>query len=154
MKMTDDKDSVLFDYGFKHILYVAGCDLTTEHQSIKIAKEGVRPYESIAQRDIITLYASPNPVDANQAFTLTAKFSSKVDFVVQAYNMLGASVTESPQEFTVNDPIWSEEYEGDEMIYVAKCQMTLPSSSVVMVRTRKDQASVTVVVTGATNSGN
>ncbi|MCQ2218940.1 MAG: hypothetical protein MJZ33_10765 [Paludibacteraceae bacterium] len=154
MKPTSATDSVLFDYGFKHILYVAGCDLTTEHSSIKIAKEGIKPYESLTQRDIIAVYANPNPVDANQTFTVTAKFSTKVDFEVQAYNMLGVAVTQEPVKYSVNDAVWTEENENDSMVYVAKCEMNLPSTSVVVVKTAKDQASTTVVVTSATNSGN
>ena len=156
MKSSNDKDSVLFEYGFRHILYVSGCDLTTEHQSIKVAKEGISPYESLLRRDLISVYATPNPVDANETFTVTVKLSSKVDFEVQAYNMLGAPVTETAQKFEVADEnvVWTEENEFEGKVYVVQCEMQLPSTSVVLVRTAKDQASTTVVVTGAPNSGN
>ena len=153
---SSGKDSVLFEYGFRHILYVSGCDLTTEHQSIKVAKEGISPYESLLRRDLISVYATPNPVDANEIFTVTVKLSSKVDFEVQAYNMLGAPVTETAQKFEVADEnvVWTEENEFEGKVYVVQCEMQLPSTSVVLVRTAKDQASTTVVVTGAPNSGN
>ena len=137
----NDKDTLFFEYGFKHTVYVSGCDLTTEHNSIKVAKNGYVPYGLRKQRDIIALYATPNPVDANEPVTVTVKLSSDVGLTLEAFDMLGKNLNMSVKEHSR-----TEEKEDGDKVYVVTYQLSLPSTSVIQVKTTREQAATTVLV--------
>ena len=134
-------DTLFFAYGFRHILYVSGCDLTTEHNSIKVAKEGFVPYHVRKQRDIIALYATPNPVDENAPVTVTVKLSSDVGLTLEAFDMLGKNLN-----MKVKEQSRTEETEDGDKVYVVTYQLNLTSTSVIQVKTSREQAATTVLV--------
>ncbi len=134
-------DTLFFAYGFRHILYVSGCDLTTEHNSIKVAKEGFVPYHVRKQRDIIALYATPNPVDENAPVSVTVKLSSDVGLTLEAFDMLGKNLN-----MKVKEQSRTEETEDGDKVYVVTYQLNLTSTSVIQVKTSREQAATTVLV--------
>jgi len=153
MKKSKQKDNNIFlRYDYTHILYVSGCDLTTQYDSILIATEGYRPYEELDQRDILGLSVYPNPVAEDQTVTIQLTLSEQVPFAINVYTLIGTN--DSKYEIK-GDLAPSIEIQDDKTVYVYSISdIKISQNSAIMVTTAKDKESTVVLYTGTVAPSN